>query len=65
MCGNVSSQLEFPNEVRNPLYVPPNCPICFEEMWFDAFWCPRCKHAFHRKCLKRWGKGCPLCRYRF
>lgn len=63
MCGNTSSML--PNEVLNPLYKPIDCPICLDEMLSDARWCPRCKHPFHRKCLKRWGKGCPLCRYSF
>ena len=49
--------------VHNPLYDPPECPICLDAIWSHAFWCPHCKKPHHKVCLKKWKKpSCPLCR---
>ena len=37
------------------------CIICYENT--NEFLEPyKCNHKFHKKCIKKWNKTCPLCR---
>jgi len=39
------------------------CPICLEELNHDIYNDLKCKHLFHRECLKGMkSKECPMCR---
>lgn len=44
----------------------PTCPVCLERMdeSVDGVLTILCNHAFHAKCLIKWGDStCPVCRY--
>jgi hypothetical protein len=41
------------------------CPICYDPLTENNSECIQkwnCSHKFHRGCIERWNKGCPLCR---
>jgi len=50
----------FTQEDNNSL---SDCPICLEPLTTDTMvqrW--TCDHAFHRQCVERWNRDCPMCR---
>ncbi len=53
-----------------PINAPDECIICRDLMTFSTvvLQCKRCKHSFHKKCLRKWcdeSATCPFCRYEY
>jgi hypothetical protein len=43
------------------LYVG-ECVVCMEDILDNECTNLRCGHFFHTECIKKWAKGCPMCR---
>ena len=49
---------------------PEDCVVCLDLVtsMYYGLQCKRCKHTFHKKCLRKWcdeSASCPHCRYEY